>query len=66
MTVIHFEPFSEVLPFFTTPPNSSDIACILLVSGLNNRVQMANLSEITCKYVMLPYKGKFVLVPLLH
>ena len=45
--VILFEPFSEVLPFFTTPLNSSDIG-ILLVSGLNNRVQMASLSEICC------------------
>ena len=60
-----FEPFDKATEFFTSPLNSSDLD-IVKVSHLRNAYDIVSLQQVSCKYVMLPYKSKFVAIPIIH
>lgn len=63
---IVYEEFGVVSKFFDVPLESSDL-CIYVVSQLKGEMKVAKVSEIICKYVMLPFHGdKFVTIPLIH
>lgn len=64
--MILFESFGNISPFFTSPLSSSDLG-VYKVSHPRGRLDIVPLSEIMCKYVMLPYKNDFfVVIPLIH
>ena len=63
--VLMYECFSQHSNFFTEPLNSSDLG-IVEVGKLSGKIESIELSEIVCKYVMIPHKKTFVIVPLLH
>ena len=63
--VVLFECFTEYSDFFTKPLKSSDLG-ILEVGKLSGRIESVVVSQIACKYVMIPYKKTCVIVPLLH
>ena len=60
-----FQEFSVVENFFSYPCHSSDLG-IHHVSGLGRERKSAPISAIVQKCVLLPDKGRFVVVPLLH
>ncbi|XP_050704307.1 uncharacterized protein LOC126989740 [Eriocheir sinensis] len=65
-TLVLFEAFNSVTSFFQNPLSSSDLD-IYKVSKLSGNFDIAPISEILTKYVMLPYKkNKFVIIPLIH
>ena len=64
--MILFESFTNISTFFTSPLSSSDLG-VYKVSHLRGRLDIVPLSQIMCKYVMLPYKNDvFVVIPLIH
>ena len=58
------EYFSTVQPFFSHPLPSSNLD-IHKVSQLSGIINCVSLTEVTKKYVRLPYRNCFVVVPLL-
>ncbi|KAK6178907.1 hypothetical protein SNE40_011389 [Patella caerulea] len=61
-----FEPFGSVSDFFQEPLPSSHLD-IYKVSRLTGSYIDASFTNITCKFVRLPYKkDKFVVIPLVH
>ena len=62
--IIH-KSFEQVESFFTYPCNSKNVE-IFTMSLLGKQLLKCSLSEIKCKYVLLPYKENFVAVPMLH
>ena len=58
------EYFSTVQPFFSYPLPSSNLD-IHKVSQLSGIINCVSLTEVTKKYVRLPYKDCFVVIPLL-
>ena len=60
-----FEPFESFSDFFSDPLKSSDLG-IVKVTRPSGHLKVVSMSQIACKYVRLPYKDKFVIVPLLH
>lgn len=64
--MVLFEPFNSISTFFTSPLYSSDLG-IYKVAHLKGRFDIVPLSEIVCKYVMLPYENNFyVVIPVIH
>ena len=59
------ESFTEHSDFFTEPLNSSDLG-ILKVAKLCGSIESVLVSQIACKFVKIPYKEDFVIIPLLH
>ena len=60
-----FECFIEHSDFFTKPLNSSDLG-ILKVAKLCGNIESVLVLQIACKFVKIPYKEDFVIMPLLH
>jgi len=63
--VVFLERFVEHSDLFTQPLNSSDLG-ILKVPKLCGNIESVLLSQIECKFVKIPYKEYFVIIPLLH
>lgn len=64
--MVLFEPFNNISIFLMSPLSSSDLG-IYKVSRLKGRFDIVPLSEIMCKYVILPYKNDFfVVIPVIH
>lgn len=62
-TMLVVERFLRTKDYFTYPLNSSDLG-IVKASNLSRRLELKQLGSIQKKYVLFPYKRKFVLVPL--
>ncbi|XP_070179237.1 uncharacterized protein [Littorina saxatilis] len=62
--VVH-EHFTQVRDFFDCPFQSSDLG-ISLVNRPSGHMQVSPLEDIVCKYYLLPFRGSFVAIPLLH
>lgn len=54
--------FKQTIKFFDTPLDS-DLLGIHLVSDLDNTIQINVLDDVQTKYIVLPYKNKFVAMP---
>lgn len=63
--LIVFEHFSSISAFFTSPLSSSDLG-IYKVAHLAGKLDVVPISEISCKYVMLPYQNGYVVIPVIH
>ena len=61
---LFFESFRKRENFFEDPLQSSYVG-IFYVSSLSGNLQDISLGEIDCKYVMLPYKFGYVVIPLI-
>ena len=61
--VLVLERFSRTSAFFGYPLSSSQLG-IVKASGLSGHLQTARISEVQRKCVLLPYKRKYVLLPL--
>lgn len=57
--------FRTLEDFYESPCKSSKLG-IFLASNMGGPLELWELSEICEKYVKLPYKNKYVLIPLLH
>lgn len=57
--------YSKVESFFHYPLNSSELG-IFVVSELSAELNTTVLGESIAKYVRLPFRGRFVVLPLLH
>lgn len=64
-TYIVYKEYEQQDPFFDYPIISTDLG-IFVVSNLSNDVQTKKLDDNIVKYAKLPYKGKFIAIPLLH
>ena len=60
-----YEPFKRASDFFKYPLPSSHLG-IFKVSELSGSLRCAALTEVSCKYIRLPYKESHILIPLLH
>ena len=60
-----YECFRVVTDFFDFPLPSSDLG-IFKVSDLTCTIKCASFTEIDCKNMRLPYRGHYIVVPLLH
>ena len=63
--LIVYAKFQRVADFFMYPLQSSALG-IVRVSDICNRLEVARVSQIACKCVLLPFRQEFVVVPLLH
>ena len=63
--IILFEPFARVDNFFTRPLVSSDLE-IFQVGRLTGRLRVYHMCDIVCKFVILPFKEDYVIIPLIH
>ena len=61
---IVYEKFLTIEPFFRYPANSLECFDIAKVSKLSCQCKSATTDKIQKKYVILPYKSKFVCIPL--
>ena len=62
---ILFGDFSVKLSFFQDPIDSASLS-VYVVEPSNAPIKQIALSDIKTKYVILPYKNKFVVMPQLH
>ena len=60
-----FEDFSVKQSFFQDPIDSASLS-VYVVEPSNGPIKQVALSDIKTKYVILPYKNKFVVMPQLH
>ncbi|KAE8576519.1 hypothetical protein XENTR_v10004219 [Xenopus tropicalis] len=60
-----FRVFTQIANFFNYPM-SSDFLRVFIVSEPTGPLRVAKASQISHKCVLLPYKDKFVVMPLLH
>ena len=59
------ESFPNATEFYTLPLQSTYLH-IYKVGQPSDTIEVVNLNEITAKFVILPFKSKYVVIPLLH
>ncbi len=64
-TIIVYETFSTFQSFYSVPLDSKELDTFI-VTQLSGVLQCCNLSQLGRKFVSMPYKDSFIIVPLLH
>lgn len=60
-----FDEFANVHSFFTNPLDSADIS-IYVVGKTSGFLKTCSLTDLTMKYIMIPFKEGFVIMPQMH
>lgn len=62
---IVYEEFGVMLNFFNSPLQSGDLM-IYYVSELSGVMKVGEITDISCKCVLLPFHDSYVYIPLIH